>query len=72
MAKHRVNAVLSGITGVLLIVAGIRDLVAPGFFAMVKHQSSRLEMTILVLLGVIFLICSGIAIRQRKPTAMQP
>ena len=66
MAGQTTKVVLTALAGLLLIIAGIRDLVAPGFLAISRHTSSRLEIGIMLALGLVFLVLSGRVARRRR------
>ena len=66
MAKPRIVMWLFIVAGLLWILAGIRDLFAPGFFSISSQPVSSSSITLSFVVGIVFLIiASSQAVKSR-------
>jgi hypothetical protein len=69
MAKPKIVTWLLIVAGVLWILAGIRDLFAPGFFSISAPPVSGSSITLNFVIGIVFLVlASSQAVRNRRLT----
>ena len=68
--KQRITVGLPLLAGVLWVIAGLRDIFAPGFFAMSGRLMSKSYITLEFAVAVVFFAVAALSSRSRQAKSL--